>query len=57
MLDAGFLRTMYNMIAVAADKPYLHNVSNDDGITRFVPEKEKKKVSHCAAYHVKMYCA
>lgn len=43
MLDAGFLRTMYNMIAVATDKPYLHNVSNDDGTTSFVPEKGKKK--------------
>lgn len=58
MLDAGFLRTMYNMIAVATDKPYLHNVSNDDGTTSFVPEKGKKKnVSHGGAYHVKMYCA
>lgn len=30
MLDAGFLRTMKSMMAVANDKPYLCNVSNDD---------------------------
>jgi hypothetical protein len=55
MLDAGFFNTMYNMIAVATDKPYLSNVSNDDEDDDLCKEKKGGGRKNNPTYHVKMY--